>query len=68
MHLTLALNERWKAPNRFRRVDAVMSPFPSTSKKSKAALISASQTSIPPREFFGTCNVVPANVFAWCLQ
>lgn len=52
--LTLALNERWKAPSRFRRLDAVMTPFMSTSKKSNAALSSSSHTRIPPLAFFGT--------------
>lgn len=51
---TLALNERWKAPSRFRRLEAVMTPFISTSKNSNAAFSSSSETRIPPLVFFGT--------------
>lgn len=54
---TLALNERWKAPSRFRKAPAVMTPLPSTSKKSNAALSSCSRTNIPPLAFFGTWAV-----------
>lgn len=55
LSLTLALMFRWKAPSRFRKVDALIAPFPSTSKNSKAALISSSRTKTPPFAFCGTC-------------
>lgn len=58
LKLTRALTFRWKAPSRLRKVEALITPLPSTSKNSNAALISSSLTRIPPRAFvsvFSAC-------------
>lgn len=63
--LTLALMFRWKIPSRFRNVEALIVPFPSTSKNSKAVLISFSCTRTPPLAFFGTCFTNTGMFYVW---